>query len=644
MQAESQSLGWLTARGGPLRYAAAGLVNSGAGYAVILALSAGGLHPMAANAGGFAAGLVVSFVIASAWTFGPAERPAAPARYAAAFLACYAANLAVVAGALAAGLPESSAQAGGVATYAGAFYLTCRWWVYGGVGTVRTDVAFARGLAARRPAVLLVSAAMPIALIAACLAPPPSDVVWQLWIARQLNAGADLYTDIVEVNPPLWFWMAMPVERVAGTIGLAPTLAMNLTVCAVGVSSLALCAAHTRGWPREARRARLVLLAAAALVLLVLPVTHYAQREHLALIGALPYALLAARRASGERVDIGAALATGALAAAGLALKPHFVLFPVLIEAWLASRARGLRGIVRAETALLGAAGLAYAAILSAFERDYLTEAVPLVRLAYGGWDLPRLHVLLAPTSAAAMVTALVSAALLRGEQGKTADAARALLLGWLAFVSVAVWQAKGFAYHLVPVTGFAGAAAALVLAGPARGSRAHPVLASLTVCACAMALLARPLTGTPERFAWDEAGAVHGEAILALTVVGGAPLAEAEARGLAWSSRSLGLWPLAAVASAPGSPRAEAVSARVADQVREDILCGRPDLLVTDDMLPFRFPAYGRTVLQTLAAEGNLAPLLAAYELAAQRGPYRIWRRAGALPEAPAACRAALL
>ena len=39
-----------------------------------------------------------------------------------------------------------------------------------------------------------------------------SDVSWQLWIARQLNGGARLYRDIVEVNPPLWFWMALPVD------------------------------------------------------------------------------------------------------------------------------------------------------------------------------------------------------------------------------------------------------------------------------------------------------------------------------------------------------------------------------------------------------------------------------------------------
>jgi hypothetical protein len=35
--------------------------------------------------------------------------------------------------------------------------------------------------------------------------PLTHDVVWQLWIARQLLQGAEIYRDIWEVNPPLWF-------------------------------------------------------------------------------------------------------------------------------------------------------------------------------------------------------------------------------------------------------------------------------------------------------------------------------------------------------------------------------------------------------------------------------------------------------
>ena len=45
-----------------------------------------------------------------------------------------------------------------------------------------------------------------------------ADVSWQLWAAHQLNGGARLYRDINEINPPLWFWMGMPVDGLAGLI------------------------------------------------------------------------------------------------------------------------------------------------------------------------------------------------------------------------------------------------------------------------------------------------------------------------------------------------------------------------------------------------------------------------------------------
>ena len=41
------------------------------------------------------------------------------------------------------------------------------------------------------------------------------DTSWQLWVAERLHHGARLYSDIMETNPPLWFWMALPVDSLA---------------------------------------------------------------------------------------------------------------------------------------------------------------------------------------------------------------------------------------------------------------------------------------------------------------------------------------------------------------------------------------------------------------------------------------------
>ena len=46
------------------------------------------------------------------------------------------------------------------------------------------------------------------------------DIAYQLWMARQLNGGLDFYSQLPEINPPLWFWMARGVDALASLLHL----------------------------------------------------------------------------------------------------------------------------------------------------------------------------------------------------------------------------------------------------------------------------------------------------------------------------------------------------------------------------------------------------------------------------------------
>ena len=143
----------LVSPGSPLRYAAAGLVNTGFGYAGILAAQALGAAPLLANGLGFALGFLVSLVLAKRWTFGAG--PAAggtTARYLACFLACYGGNLCVVAAGLAVGLPSWFAQGAGVGAYAVSFYLAARLFVFGQQAELTSDLRALMAALRRRAA------------------------------------------------------------------------------------------------------------------------------------------------------------------------------------------------------------------------------------------------------------------------------------------------------------------------------------------------------------------------------------------------------------------------------------------------------------------------------------------------------------
>jgi len=144
------------------------------------------------------------------------------------------------------------------------------------------------------------------------------DVVWQLWIGRQLLGGAELYRDILEVNPPLWFWAAVPIVGAADWLGVSPGSIFVLFMIGTFALSLGLVARLERertAWERGTLFAILFVVGIAMLL------EDFGQREHFTLLASIPYVALIARRSEGSPVSVPLALAIGLLAAAGFALK-----------------------------------------------------------------------------------------------------------------------------------------------------------------------------------------------------------------------------------------------------------------------------------------------------------------------------------
>src|SRR3954454_24526188 len=105
-----------------------------------------------------------------------------------------------------------------------------------------------------------------------------SDVASQLQIAQRIHEGARLYRDIVEVNPPLWFWMALPIDRLAALLHIGTTKVM---IAAFGVL-VTLSLSATDRLPRPiAPLRRAMLLAYGAMILAALPWMHVGQREQI---------------------------------------------------------------------------------------------------------------------------------------------------------------------------------------------------------------------------------------------------------------------------------------------------------------------------------------------------------------------------
>jgi hypothetical protein len=394
-----------------------------------------------------------------------------------------------------------------------------------------------------------------------------SDVAWQLWIAQRIHAGARLYRDIIEVNPPLWFWMALPVERLASLLSVR---AEAVLIPAMGALTALSLAATDRLLGHIAPPRRALLLGYAALTLMALPWVHLGQREQIVLIGTMPYAALIAARREGRAVPIALAALVGSGAAVGFALKHYFLVVPALFELWLlAGRGRGWQ-LRRPEIAGIVGVGAAYATALLLLAPDFLTRVVPLARLSYGMLGAPSLAALFGPFALIGLVTLCVATTQAVPVSRQDSRFGSAMLIAGIGFAIVYFIQAKGWIYHAIPLLGCASLALAAFMIEQ-RQPRAVLRIAGPALLLMPFILTAEeqqhPILPSPDLKA-AVAGLQRGDTVGFLAVETAVPWSITLQNGFRYPSRYMGYWMLNAVVADERNPKPDPRLAYLGRQV----------------------------------------------------------------------------
>jgi len=369
-----------------------------------------------------------------------------------------------------------------------------------------------------------------LAFLLTVLAPPLNhDVAALLDFTRRWLGGERLYVDILDVNPPLIFLLNLPPAAIGAWTALDAVPALLL--CLLGLCALSASLA-LRLLPKAPVEAACLTL---GIPLLTLAAGYdFGQREHLMVLAALPWLLLAARRIEGVPTRRGLALACAVLAALGFALKPHFLAVPALVEGlvlWRRGPSRALRDPV---PWAMAAVWLLYLVVTLVVFPDYFARVLPLVRDYYLGLgDLSWWQVILTERLGTALMLLLPLAVLAFLRPGRGA-LPQVLALAGLGAALSAVAQQKGWTYHAMPVRLLAGllavvlAARWLDLALPAaRALRAAP--AAAVVAAFALGIHNFAGAEAPWReitWSWSRAGQlaalleqhVHGRSLLVLS------------------------------------------------------------------------------------------------------------------------------
>lgn len=268
------------------------------------------------------------------------------------------------------------------------------------------------------------------------------DTAWYLVAIEKWLGGATLYVDLLEVNPPLAFYLALPGVLLADLLGIAVTDGMFLYVAILVAGGLAwvwsLVLRSDLGWSD-----RWTVLAAAAVAMLVAP-KFYGQREHLLVVLAMPWFVshLLGRTQSGL-----AAVARTSVASLGFCLKPHFLLIPVCLTVAECLRSRSLRPVVSGSNVTIVMAGLVYVSLAALLHPAYFTQIIPIALDVYAEYSFGGATVL---WTAQLWLPVLFLVVAFEGRR-KGVTAVAPIVAAVVGALAAYFAQWNGFPYHLLP-------------------------------------------------------------------------------------------------------------------------------------------------------------------------------------------------
>lgn len=462
------------------------------------------------------------------------------------------------------------------------------------------------------------------------------DVSWFVTFAEKFLDGRIPYVDVTDPNPPAAFLALVPAVAIARALHVATESVVVALVFVFASLAIAFSGYALRHGAPRSRRAWGLLLNAAIYLLLVAPEIVFAEREHLALLAAIPMLAVLAVEERQRRLPRAARLLAGLGAGVAMAFKPYFILavaLPALAIAW---RERSSRGLWRLEMWTAAFAVLVYVAAIAVFFPAYWGQALPLIADVYArahdDWGNIATHTL-APVYAALFAGFLVAArGLVLGR------ATRVALFASLGFFASFLIQGKGWINHAFPAVALILFAWTFLALGDraVRMARASETKERLVKFLFIPALVAAPaFFGVVEQISDREehpglldavarVAPPHPRVIaMASQLDFGHPLVRH--LGGEWVGRQNALWVTALVGRLLPSAADPADRARLEARRRDDLAgfaqdvrAARPDIVIVEDAATRAF----------VTGRPEAGGVLDGYRLAKRAGDIEIWRR----------------
>ncbi len=208
--------------------------------------------------------------------------------------------------------------------------------------------------------------------------------------AQRLLDGETPYVDFFEINPPLIIYLSAVPVWLGKLLGQNPIIVFNGLVLAMVVwSGLSI---RRTMIELDLPGRGVVLTAWACLAWSTQFSLTLGQREHLFLLGYVPFLLIRVARWCERPVARRRAIALGAVGGLMVAIKPQFFVIALIPEIYWAVRYRTVRPLAKPEVVsglVVGCAYLLHFAVFPTIGRAYVLDLLPKLGSIYASFDDP---------------------------------------------------------------------------------------------------------------------------------------------------------------------------------------------------------------------------------------------------------------
>lgn len=452
------------------------------------------------------------------------------------------------------------------------------------------------------------------------------DVAWYLVATAKWLDGASLYQDIIEVNPPLAFYLTVPAVLLSRVADITLANAHFVWVAALFALSLRLSWTVVRASGALSLRQTALFLALCAAIIVAAGIKDVGQRDHLMVLLVLPWLMQQALLPTAH--PIGGNIARAILAGVGICLKPYFLALPAFVLLFRVLQDRSWRPLVAPSNLAMMAVGVGYVSYVWAVHPAYFTDIVPLARLVYGAYSMGSGRVWL---TAAPRILAFALAVTLCV---KEAAPARLFAIAALAGLCSYLMQFTGFRYQIIPFACFTGICLAWTLISRFQFGRPWGIAALALGISILNGAVLGIYNGAPAKELAGLIAPARSMTAYSSDLVPGAPtalVANAE-----WANRYPALWLVPGVVNERLTLDCNRYTERCRAQddalertrrdVADDLAHYRPDVIVFDRRSPFMPSRFDWRAF--LSQSPRVVAELQNYRLSRRTERYEIWRR----------------